>query len=68
MTAAQSETVPVEAEDPAVIGGEAHGELRCYDCGPPVESFPLFALTGVIIGLIIIGILALRRSLRRRRR
>ena len=67
MAAITSETGPVVMDEPAQVGGEAHGELRCvYDCGPPVESFPLFALTGIVIGLIAVGILAVRRTLRRR--
>lgn len=66
MTTAPAEAEPIVAEEPAQVGGEPYGELRCYDCGPPVESFPLFPLAGIVIGLIVIGILALRRTLRRR--
>ena len=68
MTIAPPEAEPVVTQEQAFVGGEAHGELTCvYDCGPSVESFPLFALTGIVIGLIAIGILAVRRALRQRR-
>lgn len=73
MTTAPPEVEPVIAEDPAVVGGESHGELTCVaDCGPSpglvVEALPIVALLGVIIGLAIAALTLVRRRLSRRSR
>lgn len=70
MTTAPTDAEPVVAEEPAVVGGESHGEL--YPPGGQgmyeLEFIPWLVGFGLAIGLLVIGLIALRRSLRRRRR
>jgi hypothetical protein len=70
MTAVETDAAQVAVEDPAVIGGESHGEL--YPPGGQgmyeLEFIPWLVGFGLAIGLLVIGVMALRRSLRRRRR
>lgn len=69
MTTAPPEVEPVIAEDPAVVGGESHGEL--YPPGGQemyeLQFIPWLVGIGLVIGLLVIGLIALRRTLGRRR-
>jgi hypothetical protein len=69
MTASQSQAEAVPSEDPAVVGGEAHGELYPNDAGPGMYEYgfvPVAIGLGLVFGLVTIAVLLLRRSMRRR--
>lgn len=70
MTAVETDAAQVAVEDPAVVGGESHGELYPNDAGPGMYEYgfvPVAIGLGLVFGLVIIAVLLLRRSLRRRR-
>ena len=82
MTATPPQAEPVAMDEPAQVGGEAHGELTIVDSHGangcqgdcdlpgviPTDSLPIAVALGLLIGVLTIAARVLRRRFWRRSR